>query len=256
MATRIHGADVLREAAGFLTGMVVSLRQSGFAKGAHVLVQVSSELDEEGNFSLLITCQARGRRRVDWERLSVWARLLGNEETRSIRIAPALDARGQVWLEELERGEYHLSAGTRVEVVEVRQPQLAVRTRGATSGPPGAAAPESAHAAGREAEREYQAVPFHLSADSSIKATAGTGDGGFRVAFETTDPELAGRVVEFTFVTGNQYWEIHRVSLQKIDAAAEQESAFRGTWTRPTPPPAAFDTLLFCLLPPGARPEV
>src|SRR5437762_1853547 len=185
MTETIHGADVLREAAGFLTGMVVSHQRSGFAKGEHALVQVSPDFDEAGRFSLLITCQARGRQRVDWHRLALWARRNDGEALQLTPRICAFDTRGQAWLKDLTQGSHQLTAATCAKVTDlVRGTRLADAASGADAAGGGAATIPF------RVPGEIRTIPVYLALDGSINATVRPLTGEIQVVFETdkTDP--------------------------------------------------------------------
>jgi hypothetical protein len=230
MADVIYGAEVLAEAAGFLNGMSVSHQRAGYAEGEEVVVFVSPHFDEEGAFSLHITCQARGGQRVDWGHVAVRARHTDVESARLLPTVRRLDARGQTWVSDLVPGTYHVWSATCVQVEEL---------------PPAA---ELLHAAaGEEGVLPFRPIPVYLSLDGSLTATVRRRFGEIEVAFETANSDLAGRVVEFAFVLDNQVWSQGILEVE-LETTHSGTGPCRAVWTGPAPPPE-WNTLLFTLLP-------
>lgn len=115
----LRGTQVIREAAGFLQGMEFDKQGGGFARGVHACVMVSPHPQENGEFSLIITCRAFGRRAVDWQTLPVFVARQGGTEIEWLTFP---DNQGGAILRGLRPGAYHLLTSPCYSLPQVRQP--------------------------------------------------------------------------------------------------------------------------------------
>lgn len=103
----VHGREVIQEAARLLQQMHFAANQGAYAEGQHVAVSVDPRWnDDRETLRVLITCDAFGHRRVDWEDLPV---SIQSTDGRNIDRLAFLNGRGQTILPRLSRGEYRLS---------------------------------------------------------------------------------------------------------------------------------------------------
>jgi hypothetical protein len=250
MSQQIRGAETLLEAADLFSQMRVSHQHSGYAVGFYSTVFVRPHYDADCDFSLIVNCQSRMNRRIDWDRLSIAARPISRADV-AIRFPVRLDRNGEARLIKISEGEYQLTGlANQATIDEARCLGNLRRGHGA---PAVAAAAEVEPSESTPQPPRWEPLPVYLSMDGSLVVRVGSTENRILVEFTSASAaNLEGRLVEFGFVSENECWDrgfrIVQFRQERANLPGGESPRWVALWEG-DPPPEGLNTLLYTLLP-------